>query len=255
MNHYQKINQVPAPQTATIGGLEIAVLDRTEAAQSLLQAAYDHQRGSRPLHFTSANGEVIARIGWDAKLASLFEEADQIVADGQPLVIASRFLCKTPLPERVATTDLFHDVAEMAERTGQSFYFLGATPVEVARAVRKVRRAYPRLNIIGHSHGYLRGEALYAKLEQINTLAPDVIWLALGVPNEQRFVRAYGDRLPNVGVIKTAGGLFNFLSGKNKRAPYWMQRFGLEWAYRLWLEPGRLAWRYLTTNPKAMFLI
>ena len=73
---------------------------------------------------------------------------------------------------------------------------------------------------------------------------------ALGVPYEQAFVEEYTPRLLNVGVIKTSGGLFNFLSGSRARAPAWMQAIGLEWAWRIWLEPRRLFWRYLTTNPR-----
>ena len=67
--------------------------------------------------------------------------------------------------------------------------------------------------------------------------------------------RGITPRLCNVGVIKTSGGLFNFLSGSRPRAPQWMQTVGLEWAWRIWLEPRRLFWRYLTTNPRALYLL
>ncbi|MEP7240343.1 MAG: WecB/TagA/CpsF family glycosyltransferase [Devosia sp.] len=239
--------------TITIGGLPIAVLDRATTARWMIAQADAYRRGTRPLFLTSANGEVIARTGSDAELRNLFLTADQIVADGQPMVWASRLRCRTPLPERVATTDLFHDVAQLAESTGHSFYFLGASAEENARAVANVRRLYPRLNIAGASHGYLSGKDLDAKLAEIDGLAPDVLWLALGVPNEQKFYRAHAAALPHVGMVKTSGGLFNFLSGRNSRAPRWMQAAGLEWLYRIALEPRRLFWRYLVTNPVALW--
>jgi exopolysaccharide biosynthesis WecB/TagA/CpsF family protein len=239
--------------TVTIGGLPIAVLDRAETAAWMIRQADAHPRGKRPLYLTSANGEVIARARNDDGLRALFLSADQIVADGQPMVWASRLRCRTPLPERVATTDLFHDVARLAERTGHSFYLYGATAEENAKAVAAVRRLYPRLKLAGASHGYFRGKDLAAKLDEIDALAPDILWLGLGVPNEQRFVDAHAADLPNVGMIKTSGGLFNFLSGKNSRAPGWMQRAGLEWLYRTVLEPKRLLWRYLVTNPVAIW--
>ena len=242
-------------ETVVIGGLPIAVLDRAGAADFMLEAAARHKRGKRPLFHTSANGEVIARINTDSRVAELFASADQILADGQPMVVASRWLTRRPLPERVATTDLFHDAAKRAIATGQSFYIFGASADENARAVAAVRRAYPGLNIAGASHGYLQGRALLDKLAEIDALKPDVLWLALGVPREQEFVRDYGHLLPNVGLIKTSGGLLNFLSGSRQRAPLWMQRLGLEWAFRVGLEPRRLGWRYLTTNPTAMFMI
>ena len=183
----------------------------------------------------------------------LFRAADLINADGQPLVTVSRLKSKTPLPERVATTDLFHAVARKAQAAGLTFYMFGADEAENAAAVANVRKMYPDLKIVGHSHGYLRGDALRAKVDEINALAPDYLWVALGVPYEQAFVEEFTPRLSNVGVIKTSGGLFNFLSGSRARAPLWMQQVGLEWAWRIWLEPRRLFWRYLTTNPRALY--
>jgi exopolysaccharide biosynthesis WecB/TagA/CpsF family protein len=243
----------PAEPTVTMGGFQVAVLDRQEAARTMVEAA--SKRRGRPFYFTSINGEVIARANVDPSIAALFAPADQILADGQPLVIASRWLCRKPLPERVATTDLFHDVARLAQEKGLTFYLFGADETENRRAVAAVRAAYPDLDIVGHCHGYLCGAALEARLAEINRLAPDILWLGLGVPLEQKFVRDFADRLPNVGLIKTSGGLFNFLSGKNRRAPRWMQRTGFEWLWRTFLEPRRLFWRYLTTNPRALYAI
>ncbi|WP_439574516.1 WecB/TagA/CpsF family glycosyltransferase [Phreatobacter sp.] len=241
--------------TVTVGGLPMAVLDRAGTADWMIDQARQHRRGTRPLYLTSANGEVIARAARDAGFRGLMLTADQIVADGQPLVVASRLRGFRALPERVATTDLFHDVARRAEATGTSFYLLGATEEENARAVETTRRLYPRLDIRGRCHGYLSGDLLDAKLKEIDALAPDILWLAMGVPHEQRFVASHAMRLPNVGMIKTSGGLFNFLSGSNRRAPDWMQKASLEWAWRVWLEPRRLFWRYAVTNPLAIYLL
>ncbi len=99
------------------------------------------------------------------------------------------------------------------------------------------------------------GEPLRVKVDEINALAPDYLWVALDVPYEQAFVEQYTSWLSNVGVFKTAGGLFDFLSGSRARAPNWMQATGFEWAWRIWLEPRRLFWRYLTTNPRALYLL
>lgn len=242
--------------TVLIGGLPIAAITRQEAARTMLALADRNRSGpSRPYYLTSANGEVIARAATDPAIAKLFLDADQIVADGQPMVLASRFLCAHPLPERVATTDLFHDVAALAEKSGHSFYLLGATAEENRLAVQKTQRAYPNLRIVGHSHGFLEGDDLTAKLQEISQLRPDILWLAMGVPKEQEFIARHASALNGVGVIKTSGGLFNFLSGKNSRAPLWMQKIGLEWAYRLMLEPRRLFIRYVTTNFSSAILI
>ncbi len=242
----------PVPQV-TLGGVQIAAVDRRTAAGLLITAA--HRRDRKPFYSTSANGEVLARIHADKAIAQLFQSADQILADGQPLVFASRWLCRKKLPERVATTDLFHDVAKIAERERVSFYLFGASELENSRAAAAVQRLYPALLIAGRSHGYLTGAALEHKVEEINRLAPDILWLGLGVPREQLFVRDFLSRLDRVGVIKTAGGLFDHLAGKTPRAPLWMQRVGLEWFWRALMEPRRLLWRYLTTNPRAFYLL
>lgn len=239
----------------TVGGLRMAALDLEATADFMIEATDPRHRIGRPLYLTSANGEVLARCSTEPQTERLFRAADLINADGQPLVAASKLQSWFPLPERVATTDLFHIVARKAEAAGRSFYMLGASEEENDAAVRRVQNLYPKLRIVGHSHGYLHGDALRAKVEEINALAPDCLWVALGVPSEQAFVEEYTPLLTNVGVIKTSGGLFNFLSGSRSRAPQWMQRIGLEWAWRTWLEPRRLFWRYLTTNPRAIYLL
>lgn len=242
-------------RTTSVGGMPMAALDIAQTADLMIEAARHWPRGNRPLYFTSANGEVLSRAHSDPAIASLFTDADLINADGQPLVMASKLLGDVPLPERVATTDLYDEVAARAQAQGLSFYLLGATE-EVNRKTASVTFArYPGLNIVGRANGFHKGEALEQVLDEINTLKPDILWLAMGVPVEQRFMRQYGHRLSNVGLVKTSGGLFNFIAGVNRRAPGWMQQWGLEWAHRLWLEPRRLFWRYLTTNPQALFLL
>ncbi len=242
---------------ATIGGLPIAVLDRARSAELMIEVALK-RRGTaqRPLVFTSANGQVLSLCARQPRMRDLFLEADLIHADGMPMVFVSRLFHKTPLPERVATTDLFHDVARLAQQNGARMFLLGATNAVVNQAVHHVRTRYPDLNIVGHSGGYLRRQGDEERIiDTINRARPDILWLGLGAPAEQSFAIRHRDRLRGVGLIKTSGGLFDFLSGKNARAPGWMQNAGLEWAYRIYLEPRRLAGRYLMTNPHALFLL
>jgi N-acetylglucosaminyldiphosphoundecaprenol N-acetyl-beta-D-mannosaminyltransferase len=246
---------VRAVPRVPVAGMPVAALDMEETAELMIAAARVRTGPARPLYLTSTNGEVISRCARDPSLDRLFRIADAVSADGQPMVFASCLPGRRRLPERVATTDLFHAVARRAEAEGLSFYLYGADEEENRRAVATVRALYPRLRIAGRSHGYHKGEALDAKLDEIDALAPDILWLALGVPREQAFAVAYARRLRNVGVIKTSGGLFNFLSGRRRRAPAWLQRVGLEWTWRLALEPGRLLVRYATTSPHALFLL
>jgi exopolysaccharide biosynthesis WecB/TagA/CpsF family protein len=130
---------------------------------------------------------------------------------------------------------------------------LGASQKANSRAVARTRELYPRLRILGSSHGYLKGEALEQTIAEINALGPDILWLCLGVPREQAFCLDNASRLKNVGVVKTAGGLLDHIAGKIPRAPRWVQRTGFEWLWRLLMEPRRLFWRYATTNPLAVW--
>jgi N-acetylglucosaminyldiphosphoundecaprenol N-acetyl-beta-D-mannosaminyltransferase len=156
----------------TLGGLRLAVLDIEQTANFMIDMLVPVRRVGRPLYLTSANGEVLARCSTEPMTERLFRAADLINADGQPLVTVSRFKSSTPLPERVATTDLFEVVARKAVAADLSFYMFGADEAENAAAVAKVRSMFPDLRIVGRSHGYLKGDALRDKVDEINALAP-----------------------------------------------------------------------------------
>jgi exopolysaccharide biosynthesis WecB/TagA/CpsF family protein len=230
-------------------------VSRSESARVMVDEAVRRRQLWRyPAYLTSTNGEVTYRCAVDEFERALFLKADAIHADGMSHVFVSRFKCELPLPERVATTDLFHDVAREAESRGATMFMLGAT--SNSAAARIVRDRYPAIKPVGHHHGYFadKDEELVA-CDQIATLAPDILWVSIGVPREQQFIVRNRHRLTSVGVIKTSGGLFDFLSGATPRAPAWMQDAGPERLWRTWLEPKRLGWRYLKTNPSAMYLL
>jgi exopolysaccharide biosynthesis WecB/TagA/CpsF family protein len=240
----------------SVGGLPLAVLDRAQSAELMLRAALARRgTGTPPPVITSANGQVLALCARAPALRAQMLAFDLIHADGMPLVFASRLKGRMPLPDRVATTDLFHDVASRAQAIGASFYLLGASESVLEAAVRNMRRAYPQLRIAGYHHGYFSVSRERDIIAEINRVRPDILWVGMGVPAEQAFVLRNRDRLVGAGLIKTAGGLFDFLSGRNSRAPRWMQAAGLEWLYRTALEPRRLLYRYLSTNPYAVYLL
>jgi exopolysaccharide biosynthesis WecB/TagA/CpsF family protein len=246
-----------AVSSVLVGGMPIAVIDRDQSARLMVDLALTRRgSGSPPPVITSANGHVISICARDPSIRSLFLAADLIHADGMPLVFASRLRGRVPLPERVATTDLFHDVARIAEEAGASCYLLGGTHDVIEAAVANVRAMYPRLAIAGFRHGYWRGEDEEAQvIADVNAARPDILWIGMGAPRELTFSMRNRQRLINVGLIKTSGGLFDFLSGRIRRAPVWMQEAGLEWLHRLALEPRRLFLRYLTTNPHALYVL
>lgn len=239
-----------------VGGLHIGHLDRSQTAQLTVEAARLRRgRGGPCLFFTTSNGQVISLCASEPHVRALYEQADLISPDGMPVVKASRYFFQNPLKERVATTDAFHDAAMIAQENVTTFYFLGATPDMNRKAVEGALKLYPKLSIVGHRDGYFSRLEEANVIEEINRAAPDVLWIGLGVPRQQDFVVRNRHLLDKVGVAKTCGGLFDFLSGKNGRAPDWMQNKGLEWLYRVALEPRRLFWRYFITNPHAIYVL
>lgn len=234
-----------------IAGIPIGALDRRQWIDLLLEDCA--QPRPRPRLLSSANGHVVSRYHSEPHFRRLMDSMDAIDADGMPLVLASRLLHATPLPERVCTTDFFHDAASAAEREQLRFFILGGTSAENERALARTRASYPRLAIDGR-HGYFLPADEPELLDEIERFRPHVLWIGLGVPKEQEFAIRHADRLTGVAWIKTCGGLINFLSGQNPRAPAWMQHTGLEWMFRMSLEPRRLGRRYLVTSPHAIYL-
>jgi N-acetylglucosaminyldiphosphoundecaprenol N-acetyl-beta-D-mannosaminyltransferase len=240
-----------------IGSLPIDAVDIQETAQAFIDYCLSAERAgaTRPIYSTSVNGQVISLCARDSKLAAMFLCADSVNADGQPLVFLSRYLCANPLPERVATTDLFPVVARLAAKAGVTFYMLGGSEEVNRKAAEASLAAYPALRIVGRRNGYFSQTEEAAVVEEIARLRPDVLWLSLGVPLEQQFCMRNLDALRGVGIVKTSGGLLDFISLAAPRAPLWMQKSGLEWLFRMLREPQRLFLRYALTNPHALFLM
>ena len=240
-----------------LGDLPVVVVNRQNSATVIIDEALKRRHLWRyPAYLTSANGEVTYRCAVNEVERSLFLQADAIHADGMPHVFVSRLRCEVPLPERVATTDLFYDVAREAEARGATMFMLGASEASNSLAAQLVKDKFPRIKLVGRRHGYFANEdEEIVVCGQITTLAPDILWVSMGVPREQEFIVRHRHRLTSVGIIKTSGGLFDFLSGSKRRAPAWMQNAGLEWLWRAWLEPKRLGWRYLKTNPYALYIL
>ena len=186
-----------------VGGLPVAVLDRKRTARLTVATALSRRGSGRPCaFFTTTNGQVVSLCASRADVKRMFERADLISADGMSVVLASRLGPGPHLPERVATTDAFHDVARLASRAAISFYFLGASEEANRLAVARVRETYPGVKIAGRHHGYFAPAEEPAIVDAINAAAPDVLWVGLGVPSQQRFVLGNLARLTSVGVAK-----------------------------------------------------
>jgi exopolysaccharide biosynthesis WecB/TagA/CpsF family protein len=247
----------PKPYPEVIaGGLRTACISRAGLAELMVRECREARAisGAAPKLVFAVNGQAISRAAWDTEFRAHHELADHVHADGQPLVFATRLLASPHIPERSPVTDFFHDAALAARGAGLRFYLLGSAEEDNAACAEIMRRRYPGLVIAGRQHGYFNRDDEEAVCAGINACAADVVWVGLGIPLEQAFCVRNRYRI-RAGWLLTAGGCFNYVSGRYRRAPAWMQRAGLEWLHRLWCEPRRLFLRYAVTNPHALYLL
>jgi N-acetylglucosaminyldiphosphoundecaprenol N-acetyl-beta-D-mannosaminyltransferase len=198
----------------------------------------------RPMQIGVMNAAKVVNARRDAALHEAILSCDVILADGQSVVWASRMLGQ-PLPERVAGIDLFIRLLELADKRHLSVFLLGATPEVIELVATVVETTYPGARLVGHRDGYFADEESVA--QEIASSHPDMLFLGMTSPKKEMFLKRY-QSVMNVSVTHGVGGSFDILAGVTKRAPEAWQRVGMEWAYRLVQEPGRMWKRYLRTN-------
>ncbi|MDZ7724650.1 MAG: WecB/TagA/CpsF family glycosyltransferase [candidate division KSB1 bacterium] len=208
----------------------------------------------RQCHIVVINAAKLVKAQSDPDLRDVLWNADLVGADGVPIVWASR-LMGDPLPGRVNGTDLMEKLIRLAAQKGYTIYFLGARQAVLKSAIDYVQTVFPNLNIAGYRHGYF--ETMNDEEEtvlSINKADPDILLLGMGTPMKENWVKRHKNDL-NVRVIHGVGGSFDILGGATRRAPRWMQETGLEWLFRLILEPRRMWKRYCITNTVFIFLM
>jgi N-acetylglucosaminyldiphosphoundecaprenol N-acetyl-beta-D-mannosaminyltransferase len=202
-------------------------------------------REGRPSFFITAPTQYAMLSEQLADLREINERAAFIVADGKPLVWASRLL-GTPLPERVAGSDLIFHLCEEAAREGFGVYLLGGGKGVAEEAASRLVERYPGLRIVGTVCPPFRtwtAEEHAAIIGEVRAVKPDLLIAAFTQPAGERWLAANLDEL-GVPVVVNFGAAMDFAAGRIRRAPRWMQDAGLEWAFRLGVEPRRLAKRY-----------
>lgn len=179
------------------------------------------------------------------ELAEVYDAAALVVADGLPIIWASRWLGKA-LPERVAGSDLVPAVFEAAQRR-LNVYLLGARPGVAQKAAAEIESRFPNIRVVGTQSppvGFENDPRTNDEaVKLVADAAPDILILGLGAPKQELWAFRERHRL-GAKVILCAGATIDFLAGERVRAPQWCQRFGLEWAYRALEEPKRMVPRY-----------
>jgi N-acetylglucosaminyldiphosphoundecaprenol N-acetyl-beta-D-mannosaminyltransferase len=197
----------------------------------------------KPRLLVTLGTEMVMAAQKNAEFRKVLNNADLVCADAVGIVWAARKL-GAPLEEKVAGIDVLGRIAEMSEREGWRLFFLGAAEGMAESAIDALRSKYPRMLVAGHHHGYFSDDGPVKKM--IKEASPDVLFIALGSPRQELwFWKNKDELLVPVGI--GVGGSFDVLSGKLRRSPQWMINLGLEWLYRLYLEPWR--WKRMMVLP------
>ena len=204
-----------------------------------------------PGRFVVASGMHAVLEGYrDESVRAIVNQADLFVLDGFSLVWLARRR-GFPMPARVCGVDLMRAFCALGARRGYRMFFYGDTPQVLADLADRLRQECPGLQIAGTYSPPFRpvSEAEDAEIvRQINAARPDVIWVGLGLPKQERWIMAHRAQL-NVPLFVGVGAAFKFASGSVRRAPAWMGERGLEWLWRLSQEPRRLWRRALVDVP------
>ena len=239
-------NQKPSckPRQVQVGRLALDVMDEPTCVEHVATAANSGQG----IWVVTANADIARQCQHNAELTRLVTGANLMVADGMPLVWASRLL-GDPLPERVCGSNLVWSLAERAAQDRFKLFLLGGgTPSTAARAARVLQERFPAL-AIGGAHfppfGFESDRREMERIEEaIRIASPALVYVALGFPKAEKLIASLRDKFPATSWIGVGISL-SFICGEVPRAPQWMQHIGLEWMHRLGHEPKRLAVRYL----------
>ncbi|MGI8411729.1 MAG: WecB/TagA/CpsF family glycosyltransferase [Solirubrobacteraceae bacterium] len=195
------------------------------------------------------NAHVVNQSRTTPGLSQALRRADVVYCDGYGVRLAARVL-GLPVPHRMTGADWIWALATLCERSGQPIYLLGSEPPIAREAAARLRTAYPKLDVVGAHHGYFDLDSPHNDrvIEDINAHAPRIVLVGMGTPKQELWVDRYAERLDGA-VVWTVGALFDFVSGHIPRAPHWLADNGLEWIFRLAIEPTRMWRRYLIGNP------
>lgn len=213
--------------------------------------------GSTPEYVVTPNAHHIVTLQNDAHFRNIYKNAFLVVPDGVSLLWSAKFL-NTPLRGRVNGTELFEKLCAVAAEKQLKIFLLGGRPGAAAKAARVLRDRHHTLKIAGTycpPYGFQTDRAELATINQkIKAAAPDILFVGLGAPKQEKWIYAYYQEL-NVPISVAIGVSFELVSGMVSRAPKWMQKTGLEWFYRLLAEPRRLWQRYLIGNVLFIWLV
>lgn len=224
-------------------GVNVVPLNYEEIIAVLFNNMEQHKKS----FIVAINPEKIMKAQEDAELKNLLNSADFQIPDGIGVVLASR-LKGGKISERVTGIDMMLRICKAAAETGKTIFLYGGKPGVAIEASQQLVKMFSGIKVVGTVDGYEKNDQVI--FDKINSVKPDIIFVALGSPRQEYWIQKNRDRLyPSV--YQGVGGSFDVISGKIQRAPVFFQRLGLEWFYRLIKEP----WRWKRQIILPMFLL
>ncbi|MBD2336437.1 WecB/TagA/CpsF family glycosyltransferase [Calothrix sp. FACHB-156] len=237
-----------------ICGVEIDKYSFDEVTEQIVNHASSR---SKPEYVVTPNAMHILTLQKDTHFREIYHQAFLVVPDGVSLLWAAKFL-QTPLNGRVNGTDLFEKLCAIAAEKGLKIFLLGGRPGAAEQAKQKLKARHPNLSIVGTycpPYGFEnQSEELAAINSKIKSASPDILFVGLGAPKQEKWI-AHNYQDLEVPISIGIGVSFELVADMVRRAPVWMQKTGLEWLFRLIVEPSRLWKRYILGNPTFIWLV
>ena len=184
------------------------------------------------------NVEFIMAAQKDKEFFDILKSAKLATPDSVGVEIAGK-IQKKPLKQRIPGQAYFRKVLECGEKEGWTFYLLGGKGDTVNRAIENIKKIYPKVNIVGSHEGFFKEDSEEYVINEINKLQPNVLFVAMGAPRQEKWIYEHRNEL-KVDVAAGQGGTFDYEAGNIRRAPKWIQKIGMEWFWRLILQPSRI---------------
>lgn len=227
--------------------------DNFSMKEAIIALSNDMNAGKRKKVYY-VNADCFNKAVNDKEYLELLQKGDYILPDGIGVLLACKML-GVGLRENVNGTDMLPFICQMAIEKEYSIYLFGAKPGIAALMREKLLEIYPSLRIAGVRDGYFRDDlAEKEMIDEVNLLKPDILLVALGVPAQEKWIAKHFDELP-CRLMIGVGGLFDFYSGNIKRAPLWLREMGMEWIFRLLMEPKKKFKRYTFGNSSFLWQV
>ena len=233
-------------EKVNIAGIEI---DNITMHQALVRID-ELVKSNSHSHIVTPNVDHIVNLQNDSEFKTIYNRAALVLPDGMPLLLAAKFL-RTPLFEKVSGSDLFPKICAYAQQKNYRLYFLGGRENAAEKSALILKKKYPEVCICGTyspPYGFEKNRDKNQEIiEKVKAAKPDILFVGLGSPKQEKWIFQHKQEY-QVPVSIGIGISFEYTSGMVKRAPIWMQKFCLEWLWRLLKEPKRLWKRYLIND-------